>query len=124
MKARLLPVAGELLTVEICFGVELDGFVVVANFVVDSFVDTETFAGGFVVGLRVVVVVLTVVSISFFVEVGELVASVAFSGMLRSVVPTSFNDESILSALASIISRPARIKSKKLFSVVGNALNG
>lgn len=120
----------------ICFGVVLDGFVVVTNFVVDSFVDTdgeESFAGDCVVvrggsGLRVVVVVLAVVSISFSVVVGELVtvvaASVAFSGMLRSVVPMSFNDESILSALASIISRPARIKSKKLFSVVGSALNG
>lgn len=120
----------------ICFGVVLDGFVVVTNFVVDSFVDTdgeESFAGDCVVvrggsGLRVVVVVLAVVSISFSVVDGELVtvvaASVAFSGMLRSVVPMSFNDESILSALASIISRPARIKSKKLFSVVGSALNG
>lgn len=53
-----------------------------------------------------------------------VVASVVFSGMLRSVVAMSFNDESILSALASMISRPARIKSKKLFSVVGSALNG
>lgn len=92
---------------------------VVVNFgvgsVVDSVREAETAFGNCTVvdsGRRLVVVNFSV----------ELLAVVSM--MLVGVVTTSLIDESILSALASIISSPALMRSKKLFSVDGSALNG
>lgn len=72
-----------------------------------------------------------VVSMRFAVELSKVLmyvtlfsSTVLFNGMLFGVVTGPLIDEPILSELASIISKPARMKSKKLFSVVGRALKG
>lgn len=51
-------------------------------------------------------------------------AAVSFKILLFGAGSTPLICDPIVSALASIISRPALIKSKKLFSVVGSALKG
>lgn len=110
------------------------------NFVV---LEVNTGFGVVVVAREVVLVVLGIVcvvfgfvccvvnSMRFSVELTKVLmfvtlfsSTVSFNRTFFGVVTMSLIDEPILSAFASIISKPARMKSKKLFSVVGRALKG
>lgn len=124
-------------------GVVLDSLaLVVANFGdddVDSLDEVTIFSGNFIFVVLVSLVgfklldSFCVVSASFAVEVsGKFVLPVTVVISRRSSCTTSvagsgaafLSSKANLSALASIISSPALIKSKKLFSVDGRALKG
>lgn len=117
----------------------LDGLTVVVDFgndnVVDSVDEVKNFSGNLITVLfgsgKRLDGDVKVVSVNFAFEVSEFILLLTVVLSRRPSNPVSgvveigwLIFESILSALASIISRPALIKSKKLFSVDGRALKG